>query len=249
MIIRSSTVLTRSYRLLLSLWAVQTALRTIFKLGPLFFCGILGPELIGLRGEAWMNPVDMYGSYTNVLDGGLAGWWGGWWHQIFRFGFEAPATYLMQLAGIEKRSVPGKLISLFVAFFLSGCIHASGSHTQLGDTRPLQGPMKFFLLQAVSIVAQMVCIAFLARFGVVAKSPRWLRRLANFILVHVWLYKTAPLLMDDFASGGVWLFEPVAISPLRGLGFGQPDDGWWCLEHQRLWWWTGKHWWDTGIAP
>ena len=75
--IRDSHILTKSYRLLLSLSAVYTALWAIFKLGPVFFCGILGPKWIGVRGEPWMNPLDMYGSFGLVLDKGLAGWWGG----------------------------------------------------------------------------------------------------------------------------------------------------------------------------
>ncbi|KAI6851658.1 hypothetical protein KC358_g70 [Hortaea werneckii] len=123
-IVRQSYHLTKMYRMLLSLYAIYTALWYIFKLGPAFFCGILGPKRVGIRGEAWMNPYDMFGAYNNVLDKGLAGWWGGWWHQIFRFGFEAPAARLLELLGIEKRSLLGKLISLFVAFFLSGCLHA-----------------------------------------------------------------------------------------------------------------------------
>ncbi|TKA28894.1 hypothetical protein B0A50_03305 [Salinomyces thailandicus] len=246
--VRSSLFLTKTWRLLISLWAIYTALCTVFRLGPAFFCGILGSEWAGLRGEAWMNPYDMYGAYSNILDKGLAGWWGGWWHQIFRFGFEAPATGLLAVIGVDKRKTTGKVISLLMAFFLSGCLHASGSYTQLGDTRPLLGPMRFFLLQAFGIMLQIIGVEVLKRTGVVGRCPKVVRRFANFVLVHVWLFYTAPLLVDDFARGGIWLFEPVAISPLRGLGFGQPDDGWWCWEHQRIWWRSGKHWWDTGIV-
>ncbi|RMY82843.1 hypothetical protein D0864_07965 [Hortaea werneckii] len=247
--VRQSYHLTKMYRMLLSLYAIYTALWYIFKLGPAFFCGILGPKRVGIRGEAWMNPYDMFGAYSNVLDKGLAGWWGGWWHQIFRFGFEAPANRLLELFGIEKRSSLGKLISLLVAFFLSGCLHACGSFTQLGDTRPLKGPMCFFLLQALGIVGQIATVQLLKKAGIAALCPIWLSRCLNFFLVNTWLYYTAPLLVDDFARGGVWLFEPVPFSPLRGLGLGQPDDKWYCFEHQRIWWRTGHYWWDTGIAP
>jgi len=246
--IQKSHILTNTYRLLLSLSAVYTALWAIFKLGPVFVCGVIGPRWIGLRGEAWMNPYDMYGSYSLILDKGLTGWWSGWWHQVFRFAFEAPATRLMRALGVEKRSVTGKILSLLVAFVLSGCIHASGSYTQLGDTRPLMGPMRFFLLQGVAIFAQTSFVQLATRAGLVDMCPKSLRRLANLIVVHVWLYYTAPLLVDDFARGGVWLFEPVPFSPLRGLGFGQPGDQFFCWWNQRIWWWRGKHWWDTGIA-
>lgn len=246
-IIRESYALLKTYRLLVCLAGIYTALWEIFKLGPLFFCGLLGPRWLGLRGKAWMNPADMFGSYSVVLDKGLAGWWAGWWHQTFRLAFEGPATRIMQALQIQKKSVLGKAISLLVAFFLSGCLHACGSYTQLGDTRPLLGPMRFFLLQAVGILVQTTAITWLEKVGFLERLPRVVKQAANLVIVHIWLYYTAPLLVDDFARGGVWLYEPVAISPLRALGFGAKDDGLFCWDRM-VWWRTGKHWWDTGIA-
>ncbi|TKA78036.1 hypothetical protein B0A55_02114 [Friedmanniomyces simplex] len=247
-ILRNSRLLTKTYRLLLSLAGIYTALWTIFKLGPAFFCGVLGPKWLGVRGEPWMNPADTFGSYNTVLTKGLAGWWGGWWHQTFRLAFEAPTIRLLESTGIDKHSTSGKALSLFTAFFLSGCLHASGSYTQLGDTRPLLGPMRFFLLQAVGILVQTVSTQQLKRAGVVDKCPKIFRQATNFVLVHIWLYYTAPLLVDDFATGGVWLFEPVPFSPLRGLGFGAPDDEFFAWWHGLFWWRSGDRWWETGIA-
>ena len=247
-LVQNSHILLKSYRLLLSLAGIYTALWEIFKLGPLFFCGILGPDWIGVRGEAWMNSPDMFGSFTCVLENGLVGWWGGWWHQVFRVAFEAHATRLLKALKIEKRSEKGKLISLFVAFFLSGCLHACGSTTQLGDTRPLMGPMRFFLLQPFGILLQMYGVRQLSKAGLLDRTPKFLRQVANFVFVHTWLYHVGPLLADDFAKGGVWLFEPVAISPLRGLGLGAKDDGWFCWWDGVFFWRSGIHCWDTGIA-
>ncbi|KAK1084113.1 hypothetical protein LTR48_005749 [Friedmanniomyces endolithicus] len=247
-LITNSHILTRTYRLVLSLAGIYTALWTIFKLGPACFCGVLGPKWLGVRGEAWMNPADMFGSYNMVLTKGLAGWWGGWWHQTFRLAFEAPSVRLLKATGIDKHSFSGKALSLFIAFFLSGCLHASGSYTQLGDTRPLLGPMRFFLLQAVGILVQTVTTQQLKRAGLVDKCPKLLRQATNFTLVHIWLYHTAPLLVDDFAKGGIWLFEPVPFSPFRGLGYGAPDDQFFAFWNGLAWWRNGEHWWDIGIA-
>lgn len=234
----------KSYRLLLSLAGISTALHEIFRLGPLVFTHLP----LGVRAEAWMNPPDFYGSYTLVLDKGLAGWWGAWWHQTFRYAFEAPGVKLLEYLHIDKRSPRGKLISLSVAFFLSGCLHACGSYTQLGDTRPLMGPFRFFVFQAVGIVLQMTVMGYLKKAGVVDMTPKIIRRLTNFLFVNTWMYFTAPLLADDFAKGGVWLYEPVAISPLRLLGFGAKDDNRYDLWYGLIFWRSGKHWWDTGIA-
>ena len=207
-----SHTLIRSYRLLVGLAAMYTALWQIFKLGPLFFCGIVGPEWIGIRGEAWMNPADMFGSFSCILDNGLAGWWGGWWHQIFRAAFEAHSTWLLKKLGIERRSKTGKVVGLFTSFILSGCLHASGSYTLLGDTRPLMGPMRFFLLQPFAILLQMFLAQQLSKVGVLQKTPKWMKQTASFVFVHIWMYFTAPLLIDDFARGGTWLYEPIPIS-------------------------------------
>ncbi|KAK4621365.1 hypothetical protein CLAFUW4_06577 [Fulvia fulva] len=246
--VQSSYILVKSYRLLLSLAGIWVALLEIFRLGPLFFCGILGPKVLGIRGEPWMSPMDFYGNFNAVLDNGIAGWWGTWWHQIFRFGFEAPTTSLLKLLGVDKKSQAGKLMSMFTAFVLSGGLHACGSHTQLGDTRPFLGPFRFFLLQPFGILAQTATSGLLKKAGIADKVPKSLRRLGNFLAVFAWMYFTAPLLVDDFAKGGVWLFEPLAISPLRVLGYGAKDDNGWDLWYGLVFWRKGKHWWDTGLA-
>ncbi|KAK5166180.1 uncharacterized protein LTR77_008441 [Saxophila tyrrhenica] len=246
--IQHSATLTRSYRLLISLAGIYTALWEIFRLGPAFFCLLLGPKYLGIRGEAWMNPADMYGAFSNVLNDGLAGWWGGWWHQVFRVAFEQHSKFVLRHLNIEAKSQKGRLVGLCVAFFMSGCLHACGSYTQLGETRPLMGPMRFFLLQGVGIVLQTAMVGQLKKAGVVERVPRVARQVANFVFVHVWLYYTAPLLVDDFAKGGVWLFEPVALSPLRAMGLGAKDDRFFCWWDGIIWWRSGRTWWESGIA-
>lgn len=44
-------------------------------------------------------------------------------------------------------------------------------------------------------------------------------RLVRLAYVHVWFHHTAPL-VDDFARGRLWLYEPDPIGPLRALGLG-----------------------------
>lgn len=191
----------------------------------------------------------------------------GFWHQTFRFAFEAPTTALLAALGVSKRSGTGKVLSLCIAFFLSGCIHACGSYTQLGDTKPMR-PMCFFLLQGVGILLQMSMVQLLHKVGIAGQAPKSVCRLTNFFAVFVWMYFTAPLLVDDFARGGVWMLEPLPLSPLRGtrlhppslimtckgsndqcigLGYGAPDDGFFCPWNP-VFWHTGSHWYNTGLA-
>jgi hypothetical protein len=246
-IMHKSFVLTKSYRLLVCLSAINIALWAIFKMGPVFFVGILGPRIVGLRGEAWMNPADMFGDFGHVLDSGLAGWWGAWWHQTFRVTFQQPGDWLVSSLGLKPRSVGAKLVSTWVAFFLSGVLHATGSHTQLGDTYPLTGPMMFFMMQALGVTVQTTLVQLLKSAGVTQRVPKIIRRSANLVITLVWMYFTAPLLVDDFARGGIWLFEPVPISIFRGLGLGPKGAGWWCW-YGFVEWRSGSSWWDSGIA-
>lgn len=48
--------------------------------------------------------------------------------------------------------------------------------------------------------------------------------MGNWVGTVGWLYLTGPLLADDFARCGIWLFEPVPVSIVRG-GLGER---WWC---------------------
>ena len=247
-VIRSSPFLVQSYRLLVTMTMMYTALHTVFDLAPLFFAGLLGPKVIGVRGEPWVYP-DTYGSFFIILEKGLAGWWGGWWHQTFRFAFESVAKHISRELGYKPSSLFAKAVQLVVAFSLSGCLHGCGSFTQLGRTFPLRGAFFFFLLQSLGIILQMSFWNGLKRLGVVERTPKVLRQTMNFVFAHAWLYFTAPLICDDFARGGIWLFEPVPISPLRGLGFGVKGTGWWCWQgFPWLHWHQGKHWWQTGLV-
>ena len=245
-LITSSTILTRVYRLLLSLAGTYLGLNTIFALGPVFFVGIVGPRILGTRAEAWQYP-DAYGSYSSVFTKGLAGWWGGWWHQTFRFGFEAPTKWACEKLGWDPKSMEGKTLGLLVAFGCSGCLHACGSYTMWPSTNPLKGPLAFFWLQPVGIISQMLIAGWMKKLGIREKLPTWVRGLGNFVFVHVWMYYTAPLLTDDFAKGGIWLFEPVPVSLLRGLGLGLEGEGWWCWHRRIVGWHWGERWWQSGI--
>ncbi|KAJ4303093.1 hypothetical protein N0V90_001984 [Kalmusia sp. IMI 367209] len=244
--ILASPVLTHMLRLLICQFAIKYALESLFALAPLFFSGVLGPSLLGARAEPWMYPAT-WGSYTLVLDKGLAGWWSGWWHQTFRFAFEQPSRKLIEVMGINPKSPGSKLLQLVVAFGLSGMLHASGSVTCHGATLPLMGPLRFFLLQALACFVEGVFRQILRNVAIVRGLPRWFTRTLTFVYVHVWFYHTAHLLCDDFARGGVWLFEPVPVSVFRGLGFGAEGDNWLCIE-SGIGWYRGRTWYKTGIT-
>ncbi|MCJ1282960.1 hypothetical protein MMC26_002287 [Xylographa opegraphella] len=245
--ISSSTVLTRIWRLLISLAGTYVALESIMALAAPIFVGLLGPKILGLRAATWQYP-DIYGSYNLVFRKGLAGWWGGWWHQTFRFAFEAPQKYIVKKLGWKERGLKAKLLGLVIAFVCSGSLHAAGSTTMWPATRPLHGPFTFFVLQPIGIVLQMGFSELLGMMGLREKLPTSVRGMGNFVAVHVWFYYTAPFLTDDFARGGIWLFEPIPVSLWRGLGFGAQGEGWWCWNGRIISWYSGQKWWQSGLA-
>ena len=232
------------FRQCLTSITISVALEMVFMLLPLGMCLLCGPSVLGLRAEAWYYP-STWGSFSNISNKGLNGLWGGWWHQTFRFVFAAPTNYLIKNGYLKARSTAAKLSALFFAFGISGCLHAAGSVTQFPLTHPWQAPV-FFMLQALGILIQSTVCLYLR--PQISQLPKVVRQAGNVMFTWTWLWYTGWLLVDDFARGGIWLFEPLPISPLRALGFGSGDDSWWCWGDLGVRWYWGKHWWDSGIA-
>jgi hypothetical protein len=101
----------------------------VFFLAPLIICLLLGPSIIGLRGEAWYYPTT-WGSFSSILTKGLNGLWGSWWHQTFRFVFSAPTNYFIRNKYFSPKSMTAKISALVFAFGISGFLHAGGSINQ-----------------------------------------------------------------------------------------------------------------------
>jgi hypothetical protein len=226
------------------LFAVHAALVGVFSIHDMaqYF---LVSRVFPMRGELWQYS-SVFGSFTQVLDRGLAGFWGAWWHQTFRFGFSGPGNWLTRNGYVEPKTRNALLVTMFLAFFQSGLLHGCGSWTSIPQTR-VWLPSVFFLLSGVGTVLQQVfCFAFSQR---IATLPRFLRRLGNLTFVMLWLHFTVWGMADDLAESGIWLSEPVPISLWAAFGFGQPGESWWKPDGDSYpRWHTGKHWWDSGVG-
>lgn len=249
---------TRFVRLSVSLTAVVSALTIIFSLSPLFFATVLpyiaGDKLYAMTKspllEVWMYPPQWGSMFDTLCNKGLAGMWATWWHQMFRYGISEPSRLLTRKLNISPRSQLGRAVQLFIAFGLTAGIHAAASSTTFSiiPSKPLH-PFIFFLGQAVGILVQTEVSR---RLNGMIRFPRVVRRAGNFGFVFVFLWFIGPYLADDFARCQVWLFEPVPVSILRGVGFG-PGDCWipW-LSFSRgsrlLGWWDGGSWYRSGIG-
>lgn len=210
----------------------------------------LGPRLFGSRAQLWHQP-DVFGPFGAVLDRGLGGFWGTWWHQTFRVGFSAPTEWMVRVGLLRPSGTAAALVATFVAFAQSGIMHAAGSFTTVPETWAW-APFIFFLLQFVGIAVEQALWAGVRR-GMAAAGyekglpMRW-KRVANFAFVAVWLHMTRPVLVDDFTRCGLFLFEAVPVSPARAVGLGKGSD-------RAIWrgaqfipgWHSGTHWWESGF--
>jgi hypothetical protein len=249
-------VLAQLCRCIYSAVSVFTALEFVTSLNPIFFLGLSLAFPNGARnltaaplGASWLYS-DAFGPFIQpILDDGLAGCWGRWWHQLFRNGFMNTARWILSLlpATLASHRQFRRITYVVVAFCVSGFVHACGSHTQLASTYPMSGPFLFFALQGVAVMAEQVFKTTIFPRLPLEGTPRWLRRTANFLFVFCWLMTSGALIADDFARGGLWLMEPIPISPLRGLGFGLPGQGWWCWREPWFRYWSDGSYWGSGI--
>ncbi|RHZ44405.1 wax synthase family protein [Aspergillus thermomutatus] len=217
-------ILVRLYRLILGGLGVYAALSFVTSLNPIVFLGLSLAFPNASRAftrvpldAPWLYS-DPFGPFLGpVLDHGLAGCWSQWWHQLFRFGFASTAKFLLSLLPKRLAARPSirRTVTTVTAFSLSGLIHACGSYTQLAETRPRTGPFAFFFLQGVGVIIQTQLAQLVNSRH---RFSRPTRRAANAVFVVGWLFLTGRLIADDFARGGIWLTEPLPVSPLRGLG-------------------------------
>ncbi|KAH6660020.1 membrane bound O-acyl transferase family-domain-containing protein [Truncatella angustata] len=231
-------------RTLLSFVAVIVALRLAWDFGAVLLA-LLGPPVIGFRADPWHLP-SMTGSFMQVLDRGLAGFWGSWWHQTFRFGFAAPTEWMIRNGYIEKGSTPAAVVGALVAFVTSGFLHAMGSYTTIPKTHWWEPPVFFFLSGVGTQLQSVLSKKFRKSIG---KMPRFIRRAGNLLFTFAWLHLTCKFLLDDFGRCGIWLWEPIPFSFARWLGYGIDGASWWRWTNEdNPHWLSGRHWWDTGIG-
>lgn len=231
-------------REVISIIAIWAAILAFFSLSDVVqFC--IAKVFFPARALLWNYP-SVFGSLSEIPERGLSGFWGSWWHQSFRLDFLGPSTYLLNNGHVKKGTLTADLVGLFVSFFQSGLIHAAGSASTVPLTRPLRS-FWFFMLQGLGVLVQGWLAGALRAHG--PPIPRPVRRATNVLVTLAWLIATAPLFLKDVASAGLWLLEPVPVSPLRYMGYGFPDDHWWRWE--RDFWpkvYPAQHWYEVGIS-
>ncbi|KAK8140259.1 hypothetical protein PG984_000325 [Apiospora sp. TS-2023a] len=206
------------------------------------------PPILGFRAHPWHLPTANGYFTAGVLDRGLEGFWGQWWHQTFRFGFAAPTNWLVRQGYLKRGSPVHAFVGSIIAFGLSGFIHAMGSYSTVPKSYWWNPPI-FFMLAGLGAQIQRTLARHVFRSAIQTYAPRWLRRTGNLVFTFTWMHLISSYLLDDFGRCGLWLWEPLPFSFARMLGLGTPGADWWRWGAWLMptWHW-GKHWWDTGIA-
>ncbi|KAF4948457.1 hypothetical protein FGADI_9654 [Fusarium gaditjirri] len=231
------------YRELLCLVGIYAAIDAIFSLHDLFQFYVFS-YFYPMRRELWQY-TNIFGPISQVLDRGLAGWWGAFWHQTFRLQFVAPAKFLVDHGYLQRGTLRAQIVTMCLSFIQSGLLHAGGSLSSMPTTKPWRSPF-FFALQPPGIILQLLMLQTLDKHF--PNFPQRLRQAFNVVFTLGWLCLTAFFFTDDISSSGIWLLEPVPISPLRWLGFGHPDDHWWRWRRYMFpIWHSDRYWWKSGI--
>lgn len=231
-------------RSLLVVVGMHAAIAGLFSLHDiLHYC--IASCVYPLRAELWRYS-SVFGSFDLVLNRGLSGFWGACWHQTFRTAFTGPGTWLSRPGRLPRGSSAANAVTVFFAFLQSGMLHGSGSLTSIGPADPLY-PMLFFLLSGAGLLLQRAaCVVFRTPIDTL---PRWARRAGNLACTVLWLHFTCWPLAADLAHAGIWLLEPVPVSLVRALGFGQVDHAVWRIDDDtNLHWRKGDHWWKSGFS-
>lgn len=233
-----------TYRHLLSLVAIYSVITAAMGASDLVQYHTLA-YMFPSRAIVWTF-ASTFGSFTHVLDRGLAGVWSGWWHQTFRMQFAAPSVYLVKQGYLKQGTPFATIILLTISFLQSGLLHVSGSLTAIPSTKPWHS-LAFFMLQAVGIVVQHVSSLALRPFT--RSLPRALTRWSAMLFAIAWGFFTVYLFFDEIAASGLWLLEPVPVSFVRILGFGFPNERWWRWDREMfIKWSSGDRWWQSGFV-
>lgn len=199
-------VLLSLQRTVLAFVGIIIALQYAWNAGAIFLA-LYCPPILGFRAHPWHLP-SLTGSFTQVMDRGLSGFWGAWWHQSFRVGFSAPTKWLLRhgyLPSLGKKTdgdgrstvTVTPLVGAIIAFTQSALIHGAGSYSSVPTTH-YWGPPMFFALSCLGTVLQSVFSHQLRRR--IKKLPRWVRRVGNLSFLFFWLWATSWTLCKSFSS-------------------------------------------------
>jgi len=124
------------------------------------------------------------------------------------------ASFLSRKLKLPDRSKRTSFLKLFVAFFLSGCIHFAGDY-MLFYRWNHGGAFIFFAIQPFAILFEEVII-FLWKIHI----PKGITRAVGYVWVFLWFSYTAPIFLEPLLRAGFFESGP-SFSLILGLKRGE----------------------------
>lgn len=184
------------------------------------------PALIGtaiyVLPDHWSphNWPPMLGPFSVIIENGLRGLWGSFWHQMTRHLASIPGRALIELAGLRPSSLVGYVSLVTSTFLFTGILHIG-----LVPLQPLQTDLSvnelklyvasFFWVQVIGIYIELVGTRIFRSVSV--KLPSVVRDTMVLIWTASWLGLTLPLLGVSFRGLGYWDAYPFPVSPTQGI--------------------------------
>lgn len=180
---------------------------------------VLTNYLFHFPSDAWSPHTNgrYFGPFSSVLDHGVSGIWGKWWHDQMKVMTSGPGIALGRALGWrgEGRRTNAKAYGLQVAsaFFFSGVVHMG-----LVPPQPLytisRTPMQlrwhiaaFFWVQGLGVLIEL-CVAMVFRIREHTMARKFGMRILRLTWAVTWLCLTIPLLAVPFAELGYWQLVP-----------------------------------------
>ncbi|KAH7386385.1 hypothetical protein BKA64DRAFT_142444 [Cadophora sp. MPI-SDFR-AT-0126] len=148
------------------------------------------------RVENWPNVM---GSPIAITERGLRGFWGGFWHQLFRNLLTGPGKALSRALDIPDRSITRYVIVVIVAFCLSSALHSASLPTDIPNVSALRYA-SFFWMQGACVLHEIVLVRAAALLGLDGPRPLWASiglAVLRFFWVGLVLYHTGPVIEDE----------------------------------------------------
>lgn len=234
------------YRMFITFLAILSAIIYLSAVCHIVIFSILSSPRYGFLGGGWLC-LPLNGSIDSVARSGLKGFWGEWWHQLLRRHCCSLGDAVADLCGFKMPSDYRKATRYIVAFFLSGILHACGSYTLAGSTRPWASFVPF-ALQPIGIFIEATAGRYLSLVIPRMASSGFWRTVGHLGFTLSWLVLTFSFLMDDLAKSGIWFIEPLPFSPLRWTGISGEKGLWYCWRGPWLSFYKGRSVWESGFA-
>ena len=203
--------------------------------GAISLGGALGVPILllvnrmSLLDDTWspQSYPPFFGPFSAVMDRGVRGAWGSWWHGMMRYSTTIPGMRLSQALGFSSSSISDYALRVISAFFFSGCIHAG-----LVPPEPMYATMSawrlrlwvaaFFWMQILAVGVEMAFEKIKKRWVGRGDGATMLKRVATLMWVAVWLCICLPVLGHAAKELGYTTVYPVPISACNAI----KGEGW-----------------------